>query len=152
MLGTEPARGHFPRRNRIISGLARGVLVVEAAAGSGSLVTAGMARDQNREVFAMPGSIHAPLSKGCHQLIRDGAKLVDAVSDITEEVPDLPTPQEREAASAVLQALGHAPASFDALCLRCARTPAFISSQLLALELGGEIERLPGGLFQRILR
>ena len=151
MLGTEPARGHFPRRNRIISGLGSGVLVVEAALGSGSLVTAGMARDQNRDVFAMPGSIHAPLSKGCHQLIREGAKLVDAASDITDEVQDMPVPLDREGASILLRALGHAPASLDALCLRSGRTPAFVNSQLLALELRGELERLPGGLFQRIL-
>ena len=160
-LGTPPLRANFPRRNRIISGLAQGTLVVEAALQSGSLITARQALEQGREVFAIPGSIHSPLSRGCHALIREGAKLVESAQDVLEELhqPELfatsgatqsaadATPCEE---SAVLRALGHDPASLDALQARCGLDTATLQAQLLELELAGRVARLASGLFQRV--
>lgn len=151
---------NFPRRNRIISGLARGVLVVEAAIGSGSLITAAYAREQNREVFALPGSIHAPLSKGCNKLIQQGAKLVDSVHDILVELGmAAPPPAEprpgvilEPAWQALLDALGEEPVEPGLLSELTARDLGQLHSHLLALELAGHVERLPGGRYQRVNR
>jgi DNA processing protein len=156
-LGTPPAAANFPRRNRIISGLSRGVLVVEAALKSGSLTTARFALEQGREVFAIPGSIHSPLSKGCHWLIQQGAKLVESAEDVLAELGARPLPpSEPNQPSAddvrhpLLQALGHSPASVDALCLRTGTPAAQLAEQLTRLELEGRVERLPGGLFRQL--
>jgi len=161
-LGTPPLPGNFPKRNRIIAGLSQGTLVVEAAPQSGSLITARLAAEQGREVFAIPGSIHAPQSRGCHALIRQGAKLVETAQDVLEELPPLPvtsTPMpaavdKHPAASspedAVLQALGFDPMGIDTLCARCGMDAAALQVRLLELELEGRVARLPGGLFQRM--
>ncbi|RJF97456.1 DNA-processing protein DprA [Noviherbaspirillum saxi] len=158
-LGAGPAASHFPRRNRIISGLSRGVLVIEAAAQSGSLITARMAAEQGRDVFAIPGSIHSPLSKGCHLLIRQGAKLVDSAQHILEELGELSTrltPAPRQETSedgsgcALLSALGYDPVHIDALAERCKIGIADLSAQLLAYELDGRVETLPGGMIRRL--
>lgn len=160
-LGTPAIASNFPRRNRIISGLTKGVLVVEAAAQSGSLITARMAADQGREVFAIPGSIHSPLAKGCHQLIRQGAKLVESAQDILEEL-QLNLPQSGTAASPVPQVstvaattgllalMGYDPVPLDVLALRAGQDVASVTGQLLELELSGQIESLPGGMFRRL--
>ena len=163
-LGTPPLANNFPKRNRIISGLSLGTLVVEAATESGSLVTARMASEQGREVFAIPGSIHSPQSKGCHQLIRQGAKLVESVADIVEELPMLAATQSAILAqtqdqsttaeapateSPLLMALGFDPVDLDTLTGRTGLDVASLQIQLLDLELNGEVARLPGGLFQR---
>jgi DNA processing protein len=153
-LGTAPMPGHFPRRNRIISGLARGVLVVEAAPDSGSLITARVATEQGREVFAIPGSIHSPLSRGCHALIKQGAKLVECAADILDELawahrlapPVLP----ETGADPVLDAFDGAPVTLDALALRTGLTLDALSAKLLTLELEGRVAALPGGRYQRI--
>jgi len=157
-LGTAPLPAHFPQRNRIIAGLSQGTLVVEAAPQSGSLITARMAAEQGREVFAIPGSIHAPQSRGCHALIRQGAKLVESAQDILEDlrlsdpirsqVPDDGTDPEGPE-DALLQAMGHDPVSLDALQARTGLDTATLQARLLALELDGHIGRLPGGLLQR---
>ena len=159
-LGHPVLASNFPRRNRLISGLSSGVLVVEAAAQSGSLITARMAAEQGRDVFAIPGSIHAPMSKGCHQLIREGAKLVDAAADVLDEImPACAIPgtvsAERPLAAAtamLLDALGYDPVGADALALECGLDAGALSAQLLALEMAGHLERLPGGMFQRVNR
>ena len=156
-LGTPPLSDNFPRRNRIISGLARGVLVVEAALKSGSLITARLAAAQGRDVYAIPGSIHATLSKGCHVLIREGAKLVESAADVLEDLRLLPAGYGREVpddsfVDRVLDALGPHPGSADELALRLQQEVADLQGQLLALELAGLLERLPGGMFQRVWR
>jgi DNA processing protein len=153
--GTPPLPPNFPMRNRIIAGLARGTLVVEAALQSGSLITARQAAEYGREVFAVPGSIHSPLSRGCHALIRQGAKLVESADDILEELQGAPAASAAPAPVAVgrsdpvLEALGHDPASLDALCARTGWSVQELSARLLELELEDRVARLPGGLYQR---
>jgi len=165
-IGTPPLTANFPRRNRIISGLSRGTLVVEAALQSGSLITARLAAEQGKEVFAIPGSIHSPQSRGCHALIKQGAKLVEVAQDVLEELKlapagsgtalDAPQPQaEGDAASSapedpLLSALGFDAVSLDALLARTGLDTAHLQAQLLELELDGQVVRLPGGLFQRM--
>jgi DNA processing protein len=155
-LGTAALAHQFPRRNRIIAGLARGVLVVEAAARSGSLITARLASECGREVFAIPGSIHSPLSKGCHQLIRQGAKLVESVDDVLDEMQ--PAPAKRSTAQPapnddepMESMIGFDPVSADELALRSGLSPARLATLLLDLELAGRIARLPGGRVQRLI-
>ena len=157
-LGTPPVAANFPRRNRIISGLSCGVLVVEAALKSGSLTTARFALEQGREVFAIPGSIHSPFSKGCHWLIKQGAKLVESAEDVLGELgARIPPPAEPQscpgepgAVDPVLEALGHSPASLDALSLRTGTPASQIAADLTQLELAGRVERLPGGLYRQL--
>lgn len=155
-IGTPPLAENFPQRNRIIAGLARGTLVVEAALPSGSLSTARAALEAGREVFAIPGSIHSPQSRGCHALIKQGAKLVESAEDVTSElqwrssaVPATDDPVREPAETALLRALGHEPATLDALGARTGMSAADLNAQLLELELDGRVARLPGGLFQR---
>ncbi|HEU4653977.1 MAG TPA: DNA-processing protein DprA [Steroidobacteraceae bacterium] len=167
-LGTPPLKANFPRRNRLISGLSVGTLVVEAAVQSGSLITARMAAEQGREVFAIPGSIHNPLARGCHQLIRQGAKLVETADDIFAELRALAgtlraaTPAAISGRSSVdsrpvldkdyeilLDALGFEPASVDSLIERTGLKADEVASMLLILELEGRIEPYPGGLYVR---
>ena len=153
-LGTEPHAGNFPRRNRLISGLARGCLVVEAALDSGSLITARLAADQGREVFAIPGSIHSPLSKGCHALIKQGAKLVESAQDVLEELGVATAPaaaaKETAADKGLLADMGFDPCDIDQLTERSGLPVEAVSAMLLKLELDGKIASLPGGLYQRI--
>ncbi len=165
-LGAAPLAQHFPRRNRIISGLSSGVLVIEAALRSGSLITARLAAEQGREVFALPGSIHNPMARGCHQLLRDGAQLVEQPGDIldglgwapTAALPDAPGTESaaRESFSlspaqqALLGCLGPEPLSLDELLARSALPGAAVQEGLLELELQGRLARLPGGRLQRI--
>ena len=160
-LGTAAAAHNFPRRNRIISGLSRGVLVVEAAPGSGSLITARQAVDQGREVFAIPGSIHSPLAKGCHQLIREGAKLVETARDILEEQafsalerPLTRAPEtvstDTQAGDPMLDAMGFDPVTIDTMVHRTGLTTETLYAMLLDMELEGRVSRLPGGRFQRL--
>ena len=159
-LGTPPLAPNFPRRNRLISGLSQATLVVEAALQSGSLITAKQALEQGRDVMAIPGSIHATQSKGCHLLIKQGAKLVESAQDVLEEL-HLPEPvaqvplaftstTEDLPEDELLTALGHDPVSLDALQARCGLPTARLQAQLLELELLGQVARLPGGLFQRM--
>ncbi len=160
-LGSPPVPGNFPRRNRVISGLVRGVLVVEATPNSGSLITARFAAEQGRDVFAIPGSIHSPFSKGCHRLIKDGAKLVETAQDVLEELGLAPagapgrskTGQGAPDADAarVLAALGHDPAGVDALAERTGLEASAVAVALVELELAGQVAPLPGGAFQRVL-
>lgn len=153
-LGTEPHAGNFPRRNRLISGLARGCLVVEAAVDSGSLISARLAADQGREVFAIPGSIHSPLSKGCHALIKQGAKLVESAQDVLDEL-GIPArraeiaPEPGEGHD-LLEKMGFDPCDIDELTVRSGLSAEAVSAALLELELDGKIAGLPGGLYQRI--
>lgn len=164
--GVAPERGNFPRRNRVISGLCRGVLVVEAAVRSGSLGTARSALEQGREVFAIPGSIHNPMARGCHRLIRDGAKLVETTDDVLSELNLAPqahcedegnSPSDLVSAEGdfdddyvtVLNALGHDPASVDVLVRRTGLTAPALSSMLLNLELKGLVSPVPGGYYVR---
>lgn len=166
-LGTPAIASNFPRRNRLISGLSLGVLVVEAAAQSGSLITARTALEQDRDVFAIPGSIHSPLSKGCHELIRQGARLVESAHDILEELrwesPQAatltaqpaalgtpPDPSSDDAPDRVLAALGHDPASFDQLAERTALALPAVQTALLQLEMNNQIELLAGGRYRRL--
>src|SRR5690606_15635816 len=166
-LGMGPLPHHFPRRNRLVAGLARGVLVVEAARQSGSLITARLAGESGREVFAIPGSIHSPLSRGCHALIRQGAKLVETAQDITDELgaatragrakaSGVATPDEASGPgtaapeSPLLRALGFDPLHLDALQARTGLDIATLNVQLLELELAGHVARLDGGRFQRL--
>lgn len=157
-LGTPPVATNFPRRNRIISGMSIGCLVVEASLQSGSLITARLAMEQGRDVFAIPGSIHSPQSKGCHALIKQGAKLAESAQDILEELAfqltlSAPLPetafQENEA-DGLLDLIGFDPVSVDTLCTRSGLTVSQLSAMLLPLELEGRVTALPGGLFQRI--
>ena len=158
-LGTPASAHQFPRRNRIIAGLSRGVLVIEAAARSGSLITARLAAEAGREVFAVPGSIHSPLSKGSHQLIRQGAKLVESMADILEELGESEEPPSATRSSTpaidptdpVLAALGFDPVLVDDVAIRCDFDSARIAGHLLDLELAGRIVRLPGGRVQRVI-
>ena len=162
-LGSHPHRRHFPERNRLISGLSLGTLVVEAARRSGSLITARLAGDQGREVFALPGSIHNPLARGCHQLIRQGAKLVETAEDIVSELAPLTghilqnaeesttsddqlRPRDHEYHN-LLDALGHDPVGAEELAHRSGLTIDRVSSMLLILELEGRIEKLSGGRY-----
>lgn len=168
-LGTPPLSENFPRRNRILCALARGTLVVEAAMRSGSLITARLAAEQGREVFAIPGSIHSPQSRGCHALIKQGAKLVETAQEVLDELPALATatpgpcahsqasepadPAEDlandPAGDPVLDALGHDPATLDALAARTGLDTASLLARLLELELQGALARMPGGRYQR---
>jgi DNA processing protein len=153
-IGVPPLAENFPQRNRIIAGLARGTLVVEAALPSGSLSTARAALEAGREVFAIPGSIHSPQSRGCHALIKQGAKLVESAEDITSELQwkvgqPLAALFEEPKDSPLLAALGHEPTTLDALGARTGMSAADLNAQLLELELDGRVARLPGGLFQR---
>lgn len=161
-LGTPAIAANFPRRNRVISGLSSGVMVVEAALQSGSLITARMALDQGREVFAIPGSIHSPLSKGCHVLIRQGAKLVESAEDVLEELrPSQPgrmrtlpvrTPRlaPEPALQELLELIGFDPVDFNTLVDRASLDAATLSTQLLSLELAQLIEVLPGARYRRL--
>ena len=159
-LGTPPLAANFPRRNRIISGMSSGCLVVEASLQSGSLITARLASEQGRDVFAIPGSIHAPQSKGCHALIKQGAKLVESAQDILEELggllngeafaPATPDPAMPAADALLLEHLGFDPVDLDTLGTRSGLTIAELSAMLLTLELSGRVTALPGGLYQRI--
>ena len=156
-LGTPAIAHNFPRRNRLISGLARGCLVVEAALASGSLITARCAADQGREVYAIPGSIHSPLSKGCHALIKSGAKLVESAEDVLSELSGFQasgsanTRAEPPVADAgLLAVMGHDPVDVDSLCTRAGLTAEQVAAQLLRLELDGRVAALPGGLYQRL--
>jgi DNA processing protein len=172
-LGTPPVAANFPRRNRIISGMGLGVLVVEAAASSGSLITARLAVEQGREVFAIPGSIHHPLARGCHALIRQGAKLVETVNDILEELAPLVqatrAPAESPASGTgnracrnearepgvefqqkVLQNMGFEATPVDVLVERTGLTAEVVSSILLMLELQGDVSSTVGGLYIRL--
>jgi DNA processing protein len=166
-LGSPPRREHFPQRNRLISGLSLGTLVIEAAKRSGSLITARLAGEQGREVFAIPGSIHNPLARGCHELIRQGARLVESADDILNELAPLVShvmqnqaaiePTKTESARdadyrSLLNALGHDPASVDQLAEKSGLTIDQVSSMLLILELEGEIESLHGGRFSIIVK
>jgi len=166
--GTGPRAGHFPRRNRLISGLSLGVLVVEAALKSGSLITARLAGEQGREVFAIPGSIHNPLARGCHLLIRQGAKLVETADHVLEELAPLlrdhlaktePRPQVEGPTADnpvadpdyqnLLEAMGFDPVSADMLVERTGLAPETLSSMLLLLEMEGRVSTVPGGRFVR---
>lgn len=161
-LATPAMRQNFPRRNRLISGLTHGCLVVEAALASGSLITARAAADQGREVFAIPGSIHSPLSKGCHALIKSGAKLVETAEDVLTELaafrpgiaaacaatPHVVKPPAA-AESFLLSHLGFDPVDVDVLCARSGLPAAQVAAELLRLELDGHVAALPGGLYQR---
>ncbi len=157
-LGTAGAAHNFPRRNRLISGLAQGCLVVEAALASGSLITARAAAEQGREVFAVPGSIHSPLSKGCHALIKQGAKLVESAEDVLTELTSfrrtgfastrtVPAAPEGEP---LLAQMGFDPVDADSLCARTGLPPEQIAAALLRLELAGRVTALPGGMYQRL--
>ncbi|WP_224788622.1 DNA-processing protein DprA [Pandoraea terrae] len=166
-LGTPPRPDHFPRRNRLIAALGRVTLVIEAAQCSGSLITARLAAELGRDVLALPGSIHAPQSAGCHALIRDGATLAAAPDDILEALgwpatpprppgtPDTPArpaaQQDTAGADAVLEALGYDPVSIDTLCTRTAMSAADMQQRLVSLELDAQVARLPGGRYQRIV-
>jgi DNA processing protein len=164
-LGTSPQPGNFPQRNRIISGLSLGTLVVEAAIRSGSLISARYALEQGREVFAIPGSIHNPLARGCHHLIREGAKLVETAQDVIDELGSLAAacsalpgfgeetarPQQLgEEYLQLLDSIDFDPTSVDQLVERSGLTPAEVSSMLLQLELNGHIASNPGGRYSRL--
>ena len=169
VLGTPPMAANFPRRNRIISGLSRGTLVVEAALKSGSLITARLASEQGKDVFAIPGSIHSTQARGCHALIKQGAKLVESAQDILEELqftdnakgaPDSIAADAHSAGAAglfgddaeLLLALGFDACSLDTLQARTGLDTAALQAKLMALELQSQIARLPGGLYQRLVQ
>jgi DNA processing protein len=172
--GTAPRADHFPRRNRLIAGLSLGTLVVEAGLKSGSLITARLAGEQGREVFALPGSIHNPLARGCHRLIREGVRLVETPAEVIEALvpaaralglelaarlaageaappaaaPALPRTASDPDYRRLDQALGHDPATLDELATRTGLAPAALGSMLLMLELDGRVESLPGNRYQ----
>jgi DNA processing protein len=168
-IGTPPLAANFPRRNRIISALTQGTLVVEAAVKSGSLITARLAAEQGKDVFAIPGSIHSTLSKGCHLLIKQGAKLVESAQDVLEELQHPISLQITQSTAAdngmdsatdaadnghspdhaLIEALGFDPVSLDALIARTGINAASLQARLFELEMSGDVSRLPGGLFQR---
>ncbi|MGB8421554.1 DNA-processing protein DprA [Paraburkholderia sp.] len=159
-LGTPARAANFPQRNRLIAGLVSGVVIVEAAMRSGSLITARLANDMGREIFALPGSIHAPLSRGCHRIIKQGAKLVETPDEVLEELgfakpvataPVSPTAPPAMSAEALklLDALGHAPATLEILATRTEMGDAALQNTLLQLELAGQVTVLPGGRFTR---
>ena len=170
--GTAPRADHFPRRNRLIAGLSLGTLVIEAGVKSGSLITARLAGEQGREVFALPGSVHNPLARGCHRLIREGVRLVEEPAELVEALApaaralgvelaarlddapaqeSLPAPRQADPEHERLrQALGHDPATLDELVTRTGLAPAALASMLLMLELEGRIESLPGNRYQRL--
>jgi DNA processing protein len=166
-LGTPALAANFPKRNRLIAGLAQGTLVVEAALKSGSLITARLTAEQGKDVFAIPGSIHSPQARGCHALIKQGAKLVESVQDVLEEMNiegeltprvdssagDKDSDQSAiafDAAHGLLDVLGFDPVGLDALQSRSSLGTADLQAQLMTLELDGLVARLPGGLFQRL--
>jgi DNA processing protein len=156
-LGMPPRSENFPRRNRLIAGLSQGTLVVEAALQSGSLITARLAAEQGKEVFAIPGSIHSPHARGCHALLRQGAKLVESAQDVLEELRMAPRAPPGAAAAPpegrpdpLLEAMGYDPISLDALIARTGIAAPQLQATLLELELAGHVARLPGGLFQRL--
>jgi DNA processing protein len=159
-VGTPPLPAHFPIRNRIIAGLARGTLVVEATLQSGSLITARLALEAGRDVYAIPGSIHSPQARGCNALIKQGAKLVDTAQDILEDLklPALaaaappPAPNDAKAVDPLLDVMGYDPVALEALVARTGWSAAQLNTRLLELELDGEVARLAGQLFQRIGR
>ena len=171
-IGTPPLEANFPKRNRLIAALSNGTLVVEAALKSGSLITARLAAEQGKDVFAIPGSIHSTQSRGCHALIKQGAKLVESAQDVLEELrwgapptgaavsqvtkakvapgASSPPPPPSGAIAGLLEAMGFDPVSLDALQARTGLDTAHLQAQLMELELDGHVARLPGGLFQRI--
>ena len=160
-LGTPPLAANFPKRNRIVAGLSRGTLVVEAAVQSGSLITARLAMEMGREVLAIPGSIHSPQAKGCHALIKQGAKLVETAQDVLEEMNwRVAAPAGQDGGDLmddlsgdedpVLSAMGYDPVGQDALSARTGLGPADLGARLLELEMMGQVARLPGALFQRV--
>jgi DNA processing protein len=162
-LGTKALAYNFPRRNRLISGLVQGCLVIEAALASGSLITARSAAEQGREVFAVPGSIHSPLSKGCHSLIKSGAKLVESAEDVLSELGAFrrtgfastrarPAVSDTGAVSGepLLDVMGFDPVDVDSLCARAGLPAERVSAELLRLELAGRVAALPGGRYQRL--
>jgi DNA processing protein len=169
-LGIPPRRENFPQRNSIIAGLSLGTLVVEAARGSGSLITARQAASFGREVFAIPGSIHSPLSRGCHELIRQGAKLTETAHDILSELNFSAFFEGRSHAATgrnlavpldlgmdkdhkiLLDALGFDPADLDVLVVRTGFKPEAVSSMMLILELEGHVQAAPGGRYSRVVR
>ncbi len=162
-LGTPSKAQNFPRRNRIISGLSLGCLVVEANKDSGSMITARLAAEQGREVFAVPGSIHSPVSKGCHQLIKQGAKLVESSADIIDELKNMiPTDspigsmtqkgQNPSESNSLLALMGFDPISFEALLETSGLTTETLSSMLMMLELEGKVTALAGGKYQRLIQ
>ncbi|HYC44240.1 MAG TPA: DNA-processing protein DprA [Burkholderiales bacterium] len=153
-LGTAPVASNFPRRNRLISGLGRGCLVVEAALSSGSLITARLANEQGKDVFAMPGSIHSPLNKGCHNLIKQGAKLAETAQDILDElrmpITAAARPADAAATHPVLDRMGFDPWDFDTLSARTGVSADQLSALLTQWEVEGLVESLPGGRYQRL--
>ena len=167
-LNTPPITSNFPKRNRLIAGLSQGCLVVEAATRSGSLITAKQSLDLGKDVFAIPGSIHTTVSKGCHDLIKQGAKLVDCTQDILEELKNLPDVQAIKSSTvitelphasfnlapepAVAEHLGQDPVGLDELQIRSGLSVAQLQAELFQLELKGALGRLPGGLYQRLTR
>jgi DNA processing protein len=160
-LGTPALEHNFPRRNRLIAALARGVLVVEAALHSGSLITARLAAELGRDVMAIPGSIHAPVARGCHRLIREGARLVESAQDVLEELrwcgaqpPAAERAHDRTggADAKLLEAIGYDPVDLDTLAQRTGLAPGVLSARLLELELAQDVERLAGNCYQRLRR